>query len=35
MRSLEMNELALEKNAQAHQPGQGTGAETPETGNKQ
>jgi hypothetical protein len=35
MRSLEMNELALEKNAQALQPGQGTGAETPETGNKQ
>jgi chorismate mutase len=35
MRSLEMHELALEKNAQALQPGQGTGAETPETGNKQ
>jgi chorismate mutase len=35
MRSMEMKEASLEKNAQAHAPGHGTGAEAPETGNKQ
>jgi chorismate mutase len=34
MRSLEMHESDLEKNAQADAPGQATGAKTPETGNK-
>jgi chorismate mutase len=37
MRALQRNELASERNAQAasHAPGSATGAETPETGNKQ
>jgi chorismate mutase len=35
MRSLEMHESELEKNAQALAPGRGTGAKAPETGNKQ
>ena len=40
MRSLQRNELASERNAQAAQsegrlPGHAAGAETPETGNKQ
>jgi len=39
MRALQRNELASEKNAQATQPGQGTGTQTktgaPETGTKQ
>jgi chorismate mutase len=33
MRSMEMHELIAEKNAQAHAPGQATGADAPETGN--
>jgi chorismate mutase len=37
MRALQRDELASEKNAQAHRDGsgQGTGAQTPETGKKQ
>jgi chorismate mutase len=35
MRSLEMHESDIEKNAQAVAPGQGAGAETPETGKRQ
>jgi chorismate mutase len=35
MRTLQKNELASEKKAPADEPGQGAGAETPETGNKQ
>lgn len=35
MRALQRNELASEKHAQATAQGQGTGAEAPETGNKQ
>ena len=35
MRALQRDELASERNAQASAPGQGTGAEAPETGNKQ
>jgi chorismate mutase-like protein len=35
MRSMEMHETALEKNALAQAPGHGTGAATPETGKKQ
>jgi len=35
MRALQTNELASDRNAQAHAPGQGTGAQTPETGNRQ
>jgi chorismate mutase len=35
MRALQRDELASERNAQAHAPGQGAGAETPETGTKQ
>jgi chorismate mutase len=35
MRSLEMHESDMEMNAQANEPGQGVGAETPETGKKQ
>lgn len=34
MRALQRNELASERNARAHAPGQGTGAEAPETGNQ-
>jgi chorismate mutase len=35
MRALQKNELASERNAQADAPGQGTGADAPETGMKQ
>ncbi len=35
MRALQQDELASERHAQAQTPGQGTGATTPETGNKQ
>lgn len=35
MRALQRNELASERNAQANQQGPGTGAQAPETGNKQ
>jgi chorismate mutase-like protein len=39
MRALQRDELASERNAQAHAPGQGTGGQietvAPETGNKQ
>ena len=38
MRALQRNELASERNAQGRRddlPGHGTGAQTPETGNKQ
>ena len=35
MRAMEMHESVLEKNALADAPGHGTGAQTPETGNKQ
>ncbi len=35
MRALQRNELASERNAQAGGQGHGTGAEAPETGNKQ
>ncbi len=35
MRALQKNELASERNARAAAPGQGTGAEERETGNKQ
>ena len=35
MRSLQRNELASQRNLPAVEPGQGTGAEAPETGNKQ
>jgi chorismate mutase-like protein len=35
MRSLQRDELASQRNAQADGPGQATGAETPETGKKQ
>jgi chorismate mutase len=35
MRALQRNELASERNAQADAPGQGTGADAPETGMKQ
>ncbi|HWA96349.1 MAG TPA: chorismate mutase [Terracidiphilus sp.] len=35
MRALQRNELASERNAQAKSQGQATGAESPETGNKQ
>ena len=35
MRSMEQHEVTLEKNAQAVAPGHGTGADAPETGNKQ
>jgi hypothetical protein len=34
MRSLQRNELASERNAQAIASGQGAGAQAPETGNK-
>ena len=35
MRCLQRDELASERNAQAATPGNATGVETPETGNKQ
>jgi len=35
MRALQRNELASQRNAQATAPGHGTGAQAPETGNKQ
>jgi hypothetical protein len=35
MRALQRDELASERHAQANPSGQGTGVETPETGNKQ
>jgi chorismate mutase len=35
MRALQRDELASERNAQAHLPGHAAGAETPEIGNKQ
>jgi len=35
MRALQRNELASQKNAQALQPGQGTGAQAPKIGSKQ
>jgi len=35
MRCLQKDELASQKNAQAHAPGLAAGAETPETGKKQ
>jgi hypothetical protein len=35
MRALQRDELASERNAQAVAPGQGIGAEAPETGTKQ
>jgi chorismate mutase len=35
MRALQRNELASQRNALAAAPGQGTGAQAPETGNKQ
>jgi chorismate mutase len=35
MRSLQKDELASERNARKNEPGHGTGAQTPETGNKQ
>ena len=35
MRALQRDELASERNAQAHQSGHGTGASDAETGNKQ
>jgi hypothetical protein len=38
MRALQQDELASERNARAHDPSQGTGAQqsqTPETGNEQ
>jgi chorismate mutase len=35
MRALQRDELASERDAQPHEPGQATGAETPETGNRQ
>ena len=34
MRALQRNELASERNALASEPGHGTGADAPETGNK-
>jgi len=35
MRALQRDELASERNAQAHAPGHATGAQAPETGKKQ
>jgi chorismate mutase-like protein len=35
MRALQRDELASQRNAQASEPGQGTGAKTPEIGTKQ
>jgi chorismate mutase len=35
MRTLQRNELALQRNAQAQKPGQGAGVQSPGTGNRQ